>query len=66
MPKRFIICEKDKLGRSYQLKGMAFHGLQAALKTCISKSVVHKDTTFFVYDKMNHFYYGIEKFDPNA
>lgn len=59
--RNFIICEKQSENKAVMVKGMTFNGYEAALKTCIRLSTIHKDKDYIVYDKVNQVQYSIEK-----
>ena len=57
--RNFIIVEKTNDGRDILVKGMTFSGYEAAIKTCIRLSSIHKDKKYFVYDRLNKVQYHI-------
>lgn len=59
--KNYIIIEDEGGGKYTPLKGMKFAGYEAAMKTCIRLSVIHKEKNYLVYDKENSVQYHIKK-----
>lgn len=45
------------------IKGMTFHGYEAAIKICVRLSMIHKDRKYIVYDKEKGVQYIIAEID---
>lgn len=50
-------------GEPAPIKGMTFHGYEAAMKTCVRLSMIHKDRKYIVYNKEKGVQYIIAEID---
>lgn len=64
--KNFVICEVMAKGDPTPIKGMTFHGYEAAMKTCVRLSMIHKDRKYIVYDKEKGVQYIIAEIDKQS